>query len=208
MQKKKVQNDVGRNWTFVIYPDSCVANYREILDNLHCAWCESPVHDKDYDEGKLKKPHIHILLTFEGNKTYNQIMDIAKSVNGVIAPLKGKNGESCKVSSIRGMTRYFVHVDNPEKAQYEKSGIVCHGGFDKEQYFAYAAEQTKLLLAEMMDWCDEFSIFEYSDLLTFARKEKYDTWFDLLTIGRQSFVMIKYIDSKRHSNKEILYAQN
>lgn len=199
MKSKKTEHLIGRNWTFVIYPDSVNPNYRDIIDKFHCGWAESPLHDRDINEGgKLKEPHIHIVLTFEGNKTYDQIADICKSVNGKIAPEKDPN-ETAKVHSIRGMVRYLIHLDNPDKAQYEKSAIIAHGGLDIDQYFTYAAEMTKRYLQEMMAWCDAYSIYEYSDLLDYASKNMYDTWFDLLTIGRQSFVMIKYLDSKRNS---------
>ena len=36
-----------RNWTFVLYEDSAPDNWREILDDLHIEWIESPWHDKD-----------------------------------------------------------------------------------------------------------------------------------------------------------------
>ena len=199
MKSKKTEHLIGRNWTFIIYPDSVDPNYREILDSFHCGWCESPLHDHDVDpDGCIKEPHIHIVLCFEGNKTYPQIAEIAKRIHGKIAPEFG-TGETSKVHSIRGMVRYLIHLDNPEKAQYEKSAIIAHGGMEIDTYFQYAAEMTKRFLQEMMAWCDAYSIYEYSDLLDYAAKEMYDTWFDLLTIGRQSFVMIKYLDSKRHS---------
>uniref|UniRef100_UPI001FD9DA67 Rep family protein n=1 Tax=Staphylococcus sp. GDX8P107P-1 TaxID=2804109 RepID=UPI001FD9DA67 len=51
-----------RNWTFVIYPESVVSNWRDVLDDEHIQWVESPVHDKDTNpEGEIKKAHIHIL---------------------------------------------------------------------------------------------------------------------------------------------------
>ena len=203
MKPKKSEHLIGRNWTFELYPDSMDPDYRSILDRLHCAWAESPVHDKDVNEGgKPKKPHIHIVLTFEGNKSYPQIVEICKSVKGVIAPEHG-TGETARVNSIRGMIRYLIHLDNPEKYQYEKSGIVSHGGLDIEQYFQYPGEMVKRFIQEMMAFCDAYSIFEYSDLLDYAAKEKYDTWFDLLTIGRQSFVMTKYLDSKRNASIKV-----
>ena len=201
MKSKKNEHLTGRNWTFVIYPDSVAPNYRDIINKWHCAWAESPLHDKDINEGGQKKePHIHIVLCFEGNKTYPQIKEICDSVNGKIAP-EYDSSETAKVHSIRGMIRYLIHLDDPNKAQYEKSAIISHGGLDIDQYFTYAAEMTKRYLAEMMAWCDCYSVYEYSDLLEYAAKEMYDTWFDLLTIGRQSFVMIKYLDSRRNSAK-------
>lgn len=193
------EKDRGRNWTFLLYPDSMDPDYRSIIDNLHIAWVESPLHNFDVDpDGCIKKEHIHVLLAFEGNKSYDQIRDICSSVRGVCPPLN-----ECRVSSIRGMVRYFIHLDNPEKYQYEKSAIIAHGGLEIEPYFQYPAEMIKRYLQEMMCWCDATSCYEYSDLLEFAASEKYETWYDLLTIGRQSFVMCKYLDSKRNKLRRI-----
>lgn len=46
-----------RSWTFILYPESAPENWREILNDLFIQWVESPLHDKDIDEGtgELKK---------------------------------------------------------------------------------------------------------------------------------------------------------
>lgn len=71
----KVKDDRSRNWTFIGYPnESLPENYAEILDELHIAWVESPVHDKDTNpDGEIKKTHIHFVVSFEGNKSFSQI---------------------------------------------------------------------------------------------------------------------------------------
>lgn len=199
MKSSKTKHLIGRNWTFVLYPESMDPDYREKLNQLHCEWAESPVHNKDVNaNGEKKKEHIHIVLCFEGNKSYSQIKDICASVKGVIAPEFGSE-ETALVHSIRGMIRYLIHRDNPEKTQYEKSAIVAHSGMDIEQYFGYPQDMIKRFIQEMLAFIDANSIYEYSDFLDYCASEKYDTWFDLLTIGRQSYVITKYLDSKRNS---------
>ena len=55
----KVQK--GRDWTFIVYPESAPLDWRNILDETHIKWIESPLHDKDFNaDGTLKKPHWHI----------------------------------------------------------------------------------------------------------------------------------------------------
>lgn len=45
-----------RAWTFIVYPDSAPDNWRDILDELHIPWVESPLHDKDQNPtGEQKK---------------------------------------------------------------------------------------------------------------------------------------------------------
>lgn len=195
----------GRNWTFILYPDSCNKNFKSIIDDLHISWCLSPYHDKDttinYETGEIekKKEHYHVLLTFEGNKSYEQIYEICSSVNGVMPPLDAENSvkRTCCVSSIRGMVRYFTHIDNPDKFLYDKTEIECHGGMEIDEYFSYKGSAIKSMIAEMQAYCDANSVYEFSDLMDYSIKNKYDTWFDLLTVGKQSYIMQTYLTSKR-----------
>lgn len=196
-------NSLGRNWTFLLYPDSMNLEYVSILNNLHIQWVESPIHDKDLrSNGEYKKPHIHIILSFEGNKSYSQIVDICKSVNGVIAPLDSPD-DCPRVQSLRGMVRYLIHKDDPDKYQYERDAIKEHGGMDIEQYFQYAQAVIKRLIGEMINFCNDNDILEYSDLLIYALNYRYDDWYDLLTVGRQSWIMKNYLDSLRFKLKEL-----
>ena len=51
MSSKEKKSDVSetrtRTWTFVLYEDSAPENWRQIIDELHVEWVESPWHDKD-----------------------------------------------------------------------------------------------------------------------------------------------------------------
>lgn len=47
MTNKKYEYEKGRDWTFIVYPESAPENWREILDETHLRWIESPLHDKD-----------------------------------------------------------------------------------------------------------------------------------------------------------------
>ena len=107
-QKKETTKDGRyRHWTIVVYPDSAPADWRDRLNGLQ--WVESPLHDKDVNPDRTsKKPHWHILIFFEGKKSYEQIKKIADLINGASPQY---------VQNLTGMLRYFAHLDNPEKAQ-------------------------------------------------------------------------------------------
>ena len=47
-----------RNWTIVIYPDSAPNNWREIIDDWHIEWVESPLHENDENADGTPKNHI------------------------------------------------------------------------------------------------------------------------------------------------------
>ena len=63
-------------------------------------------HDKDVNpDGEIKKPHWHVMIMFSNNKSYNQIREIT---------MKLRSPNPQKVANVKGMVRYFAHLDNPE----------------------------------------------------------------------------------------------
>src|SRR5699024_2434671 len=123
-KSKQANKGIGRtrSWTFILYPESAPKNWKEILDELFIEWVESPLHDKDTNpDGTVKKAHWHILLMFPSVKSYDQVLEITQKLNA-LAPQKAM--------SAKGVVRYMLHLDNPEKYQYKKADIKAHGGAD------------------------------------------------------------------------------
>lgn len=87
-------------------------------------------HDKDENEGELVKTHYHFIVW--GNprrfKDWADCFSIPNDPDNVILP-----SMICKVMNIRGMTRYLIHKDNPEKFQYDKE--LVHGSPKGLAYF-------------------------------------------------------------------------
>ena len=120
MAEKKSTDNRTRTWSFVLYEDSAPENWRDVLDDMHIEWIESPWHDKDVNaNGEPKKKHKHILLLFQGKKSYEQIKEITDELQQPI-PQRCHNAKA--------LVRYMAHMDNPEKAQYSPSDIRAHGG--------------------------------------------------------------------------------
>ena len=73
-QKKSsegVKETRTRTWTIVVYPDSAPENWRDLIDEQHIGWVESPLHEFDTNPtGELKKAHWHVLLCFGSVKAY------------------------------------------------------------------------------------------------------------------------------------------
>lgn len=185
-QKKDTRT---RNWTFFVYPDSAPANWREILNELHVPWIESPLHDKDVDaNGELKKPHWHVLLMFSSKKSYQQILEITGQLN---AP----NPQKC--TNIKGMVRYFAHLDNPEKFQYDKSEIIGHSGADVATYLSATTKERYELINEMMEFANASNITEMKDLLNYARINRFEDWFPLLC-DNSAYIVEMFVKSNRY----------
>ena len=194
MAEKTRGHDRTRVWTAVLYPESAPADWREHLDELHIEWAESPLHEFDTNPtGEVKKAHWHIVLAFDGPKSYEQVCEI-------LAPLNGPIPQKCH--SLKGAVRYFAHLDNPEKYQYPASQIVGHGGFDVRSALAPTSGQRYELIKEMQDWVHDNGITEMQDLMDEARANRFDDWFPLLC-DSCAYVMGAYIKSQRHRQQEI-----
>lgn len=182
-------HDRTRVWSAVLYPESVPDGWRDYLDYLHLEWVESPLHQYDVNaDGELKKPHWHILLAFDGPKSYEQVRDM-------LSPLNGPVPQKCH--AVRGAVRYMAHLDNPEKFQYPVSEIIAHGGFDLANALSPTAGQRYDLIGEMADFVKDQCITEFQDLFDYALHNRHDDWFPLLC-DNSAYVLQLYIKSQRH----------
>lgn len=188
----KVKDGRARNWTFVLYPESAPVEWSDVLNDLHIQWCVSPLHDKDVNaDGTPKKPHWHVLLCFEGNKSQDQVDAISHSINGTICQ---------KVSSVRGMVRYFTHMDNPEKYQYPASQIGCHGGFDPAEYLTLSKSYQLDIVEQMENWIQENDVYYLHELTEYARMYHRDDWYPAL-VFHNCYYIVQLLKERRESLK-------
>lgn len=182
-----------RDWAFIIYPESAPVNWEDIIDSWHVQVAVSPLHDKDVlPDGEIKKAHWHCVMSFEGVQSYEAVKEL-------IEPLHGTIPQVCK--SKRGSIRYFCHLDNPEKYQYDKGDVRSFCGFDLDPYFEYTLSEQKFIMNEMMDWCSDNGIYEYGYLCDYARRYRYEDWYDVLVRFQGSRIMVAYCQSKRNKLK-------
>ena len=179
-----------RNWSILVYPDSAPENWRELIDDLHIEWIESPLHDRDVNSstGEIKKAHYHVDLLFSGLKTYEQVVE-------VIEPLNCPSPK--RTLSVKGSVRYMAHLDNPEKFQYDPADIVAHGGVDLADLLKPSATERYGMIREMCEYVRENRIIEFQELMDYAMAEKFDSWFPLLC-DNSAYVVGQYIKSQRH----------
>lgn len=185
---RSAKSNRSRHFTFILYPESAIENWRDVLDSFHVSWAASPLHDQDVNaDGSPKKPHWHIMISFESLKTAEQCNEISSALRGTISQF---------VQSPRAMVRYFAHMDNPDKAQYDKRQIECHGGFDLEDMLM-TSNQTKYdALKEMIEYCIEADITEYEDLLVYSMHNE-PSWFEALA-DSCTYTMSAFLKSRRH----------
>ena len=161
-----------RNWNIIVYPESAPEKWRELIDETHIEWVESPLHDKDVNaDGELKKAHYHVLLLFDGPKSYEQVKKITDSINAPIPQ---------RCHSVKGSIRYMVHKDNPEKAQYDWNKIVCHGGADLASLCAPTATERMAIQKDITAYIRDERIIEFADILFYAQANDLDDWYNVL----------------------------
>lgn len=186
-QKSTTKDGRYRQWTIIVYPESAPENWRNLLNGQ--TWIESPLHDQDVNaDGTEKKPHWHILVAFDGKKSYEQVKLIADSLNGASPQY---------VQNMVGMVRYFAHLDNPEKVQYDSKQIIGYG-IDVEKYLKNAIDIDNLI-CEIEEFIDEHKIIEYAKLTRVARmmREEYPDWHKVISTHTIHFRA--YVNSCRHA---------
>lgn len=235
---KKTDNR-ARNFVFVLYPQDCYSSWKTILNEKNIDYICSPLHDKDLNaDGTPKKPHYHIILYYEGNKSYKQIFTTL-SLLGEVEGITPEEMESLKKSSklknykyadefisiskkIRGIAnffeavekmtsqiRYLVHADNPEKFQYSKSDIEVRGAYDIAPAFKRGEFQIDSLIAEIMDFCDLKNIKYYKQFMRYARREHFEDWFNVLLHNYGLNATVqKYIQSNKEMIEDSTKEQN
>jgi hypothetical protein len=183
----------AKNWTVVLYPESAPTNWRELIDDMHIEWVESPLHDKDIDaSGEPKKSHWHILLMFGSLKSYEQVRELTDTLN---CPMPKKCHNS------KALVRYMAHIDNPEKAQYDPTLILSHGGVDLAELLRPSSSERYSMIRDMIIFVKDNHVLEFQDLLDYSAEYRFDDWFPLLT-DSCSFIMMNYIKSFRHRNRD------
>lgn len=186
-------NKRTRNWAFIVYPDSAPPNWRDILDDSHVEWVESPLHDKDVNlDGEPKKPHFHCVVCFGGLKSWDQVIEFLQPLNCPIPQ---------RVNNLKSAVRYFCHLDNPEKYQYPLSGIVGHGGIDIDSVFKVSVRERYLIIAEI---CQEIRLRRFAtmaDLMDIAMTEHFDDWWPLLC-DNSCYIVSQYLKSFSRVDRE------
>lgn len=182
----------GRSWAFILYPDSMPSNYQEIITELGLPFAISPLHDKDINpDGEPKKPHYHVIVYYDNPTTYKNVNDnVCKPLNATIPK---------KLESMRGMFRYHLHLDNPEKYQYDDRDRQFFNGFDINQVNSLTATEEFKILKQLFSFIRDNNILEYSDLINILQDN--DSTELLQVASRKTIVLNTYLCSLRNKLK-------
>lgn len=145
------------NWLFCVYPESLPDDWLDYITQTHVQCCISPLHDKDTNPtGEPKKPHFHVLVRFESLKSEEQVESLFSYLNGT---------KPIICQSVRGSVRYFCHLDNPEKAQYQIEDIKTFNSFDVSEVNRPTDAQIYKTIKDIVKYIVDNQIIYYIDLL-------------------------------------------
>lgn len=157
-----------RTWATVVYPESCVDKWQEVLAGECVPAIISPLHDKDNNpDGTPKKAHWHVMFMYAGPKSQQQVSELCSKL-GAILPIP--------IQDARSMARYFVHKDNPSKYQYDEKDIVCLSGADYYELTLTSKDRYDTL-TEIITYLKEKKVLYYNDLLDFCLDSDNIRWF-------------------------------
>lgn len=184
-----MKNIKARYWACVAYPESLPSDWLERLRETGLQVAISPLHDKDLNADETeKKPHFHLIFAYEGPTTYNNVKSLCDTFNMTI-PIK--------LESIRGMYRYHIHIDNPEKYQYDDRDRILLNGFDSNSVNELTKTEVNKLKKEIIAFINDNDILEYADLITVLLESDCTQLLDVAT--SHTLLFNTYITSKRHS---------
>lgn len=175
-----------RNWKFVVYPDSAPKDWMKKFEDVGVPTLVSPLHDADLDEdGKLKKPHWHVMICLEGAKPYDEVLEW-------VEPFGVKYMK--EVRSLKRDERYMCHLDSPSKAQYKVEELTAMNGYEcrylgERESEPYVGQIHKLVeelgITYYCDLCNEIAL-RYPELQ--QTLIKYNAYFNNFMNSRERMV--------------------
>lgn len=182
------KNVKGRYWACVGYPESLPDEWLDRLRETGLSIAISPLHNKDTNPtGEVKKEHYHFILCYEGPTTYSNVKALCDKFNMTI-PIK--------LESLRGMYRYHLHLDNPEKYQYDDRDRILLNGFDKNSVNELTKTEVQKYIKEIISFINDNDILEYADLLTLFLESDLVNLFDVAS--NHTILFTSFLNSKRN----------
>ena len=125
------------------------------------------------EQGELKTPHFHIVVSF-GYRVYSSI--ILDCLREVLSSLYNDNLVSIEyVNDMRSCVRYLIHYDNSNKKQYDISNIVSN---NRDLTFYFLTEKGNLTPDILLD--NIHSCSTKSELLTAIGLENFKKYLNVI----------------------------
>lgn len=161
----------SRAFTGLVYPDSAPDNWQEILRESLGMWLISPLHEPDPVEDmetgaiKTRKPHYHVMYFHGAPVTPKAGRSIFEVWPWIVIPHKA---EFFQVGSVRNLSRYFVHLDQPEKQQWAEKPedvLTVLNGFPLDLERELTRKDKREMKKHVFAFIQDRNITEFSELV-------------------------------------------
>lgn len=182
MGREKNDDGRGRNWASIFYAESFTQD--EVVARLgraHLKFFVSPIHDRDtwkenesdeHKAGEIKKPHYHVLVMFDGNKSPKQMKDLFSTLGGVGAE---------RINDLRSYSRYLCHLDEGGLKPLYNVDYVKQGGGADYRSTARSDVERVTSLQEVLLFIRSNELTSYDDLLDLCIDSGLTDYLDLIT---------------------------
>ena len=192
--------DKFRYFQFEMYEESCPENWVEIMKDSSFEFAVSPVHNqKDSSEDSEEiKPHRHVVFHTAGNSpwTFKRastiLCKLGLPANGYIEPCFHP----------RNAQRYLIHLDNPEKQQFESfKEILIVNNFPLDLTKELSTEEKRIVRYKIFQLIRQYGLTEYCDLIN-ALYDGYGD-FDMIDYACTHTILFNaYLTSYRNKMKD------
>ena len=182
-------------WWGYLYEDSAPEGFDTLIreSGYECVWA---THDKDATAtGEIKEKHTHVAVRFAHAVN-------AATAKEVLTSFGVKEASVQYRDNWRAVCRYMIHMDDPNKYQYDPSIVNECGGADWKEAIHRTSDKYRVI-AEMQDWCDNEANArangcppQFTDLMRYARANN-DEWFMALC-DNSAVIMREYCKGNRH----------
>lgn len=174
---------LGKYSSFVCYDLSGILRLIEMDYVSEYAYI---LHDKDKrlnaDTGEIedKKPHYHLYIHFSNQPSKDSILNILGSC--IYQSVKNK----------RALFRYFLHLDDSDKIQYDKESIVSNFNIDAYLNYKSSVDYENDSISKMLDFISSEKYSGIESLIKFAIKSS------CYSVLRTNYILLRdYIKSKK-----------
>lgn len=164
--------DKARYFTFLLYPESIPADWKQRLELIGVPIAISPLHDKDksdVDGQTYKKAHYHVIYVARNPVTPESIRIKIKRLLGDKSIAKVQ----IVIRSMESMYLYLTHESkdavDKKKHKYSKHDITLLNNFDIDRYITLDVEDKDDMLNDVCDLIDDHNLANMRELRRFLK---------------------------------------
>lgn len=164
--------DKARYFTFLLYPESIPADWKQRLELIGVPIAISPLHDKDksdVDGQTYKKAHYHVIYVARNPVTPESVRIKIKRLLGDKSIAKVQ----IVIRSMESMYLYLTHESKDavekKKHKYSKHDITLLNNFDIDRYITLDVEDKDDMLNDVCDLIDDHNLANMRELRRFLK---------------------------------------